>query len=211
MNPLDTPHHLRATQWCEYREGAVINRPAKKGKGSWANIGLLKDCQLDLALQEGTRVTIRLNESKFDDNLKYYSGTVVSTEEPYSETGMYWGYKVRVASTLEQAFKESTYAEPYDLKMGTSDVGEVAEFADYSPWEGFKHAFVFFGGLEGIEGLIEQEEQSSRKKDETEGLFDLYLNTCPEQGTRTIRTEEAILVSLAQICPNLRQVGRRVR
>jgi len=44
MNPLDTPHHLRITQWCTYREGCIINRPAKKGKGSWANIGLYKDC-----------------------------------------------------------------------------------------------------------------------------------------------------------------------
>lgn len=28
-------------------------------------------------------------------------------------------------------------------------------------------------------------------------LFDHYINTCPEQGSRTIRTEEALLISLA--------------
>jgi predicted SPOUT superfamily RNA methylase MTH1 len=27
-------------------------------------------------------------------------------------------------------------------------------------------------------------------------LFDIYLNTCPGQGSRTIRTEEAVLISL---------------
>lgn len=30
MNPLDTPHHMRATEWCEYREGVVINRPVRE-------------------------------------------------------------------------------------------------------------------------------------------------------------------------------------
>ncbi|GKV38528.1 hypothetical protein SLEP1_g46435 [Rubroshorea leprosula] len=27
-------------------------------------------------------------------------------------------------------------------------------------------------------------------------VFDLYLNTCPHQGSQTIRTEEAIFISL---------------
>ena len=34
-------------------------------------------------------------------------------------------------------------------------------------------------------------------------LFDMYLNTCPKQGSRTIRTEEAILVSLAALRPKI--------
>jgi len=38
-------------------------------------------------------------------------------------------------------------------------------------------------------------------------LFDMYLNTCPEQGVRTIRTEEAIVLSMATIYPKLRQYG----
>ena len=61
MNPIDTPHHVRATEWLPYREGVVINRPSKDAKGSWANIGIYKDCQLDLCLQEGTRVTVKLD------------------------------------------------------------------------------------------------------------------------------------------------------
>jgi predicted SPOUT superfamily RNA methylase MTH1 len=66
---------------------------------------------------------------------------------------------------------------------------------------------IFFGGLEGIEGILEQEEHTKKKEDEVESMFDLYLNTCPEQGTRTIRTEEAILVSMAHITSKLRSVG----
>ncbi len=44
MNPLDTPHHMRATEWTPYREGVVINRPVKDSRGSWVNIGIHKDC-----------------------------------------------------------------------------------------------------------------------------------------------------------------------
>lgn len=47
-NPLEAPHHLKITEWCKYREGCIINRPVSHGKGSWVNIGLLKDCQVDI-------------------------------------------------------------------------------------------------------------------------------------------------------------------
>ena len=66
MNPLDTPHHMRATEWTTYREGCIINRPNKEDKGSWANIGVYKDCQVDVALVEGTRVTVKLDQEAFD-------------------------------------------------------------------------------------------------------------------------------------------------
>ena len=41
-------------------------------------------------------------------------------------------------------------------------------------------------------------------------MFDVWVNTCPGQGSRTIRTEEAVLVSLAALQPALtaaRSVG----
>lgn len=55
---------------------------------------------------------------------------------------------------------------------------------------------IFFGGLEGIEGLIEHDESVTVQPEEAGKLFQKYLNTCPNQGTFTIRTEEAILISL---------------
>ena len=70
MNPLDTPHHMRATDWRPYREGVVINRPVKDVRGSWVNIGVYKDCQINVALHEGTRVTVKMDQTKFDDSLK---------------------------------------------------------------------------------------------------------------------------------------------
>ena len=70
VNPLEAFHHLKVTDWFKYREGVVINRPVKDNKGSWVNIGLYKDCQVDMFIQEGTRVTVKLNENSFDPDLK---------------------------------------------------------------------------------------------------------------------------------------------
>ena len=34
---------------------------------------------------------------------------------------------------------------------------------------------------------------------ESSALFDMWANTCPGQGSRTIRTEEAVLITLARL------------
>ena len=44
MNPIESSHHLKTEEYCEYREGVVLNRPSKEGAGSWVDIGLFKVC-----------------------------------------------------------------------------------------------------------------------------------------------------------------------
>jgi predicted SPOUT superfamily RNA methylase MTH1 len=61
--------------------------------------------------------------------------------------------------------------------------------------------------MEGIEGLFEQDESSKLSMKELKKLFDLYLTTIPERGTRNIRTEESILASMGTLYPKLRSVG----
>lgn len=41
------------------------------------------------------------------------------------------------------------------MKLGTSENGKVIDFEDFNQFKDFKHALIFFGGLEGIEGMIE--------------------------------------------------------
>ena len=65
VNPLEADHHLKVTEWCKYREGVIIRRPVREGRGSWANIGLYKDCQVNMMLEENTRVTVKLDQSGF--------------------------------------------------------------------------------------------------------------------------------------------------
>lgn len=71
----------------------------------------------------------------------------------------------------------------------------------------FRHALIVFGGPLGLEVCAAKDPQLASCED-VAGLFDLYLNTCPEQGSRTIRTEEAVLISLGALQHALRCAGR---
>ena len=198
MNPLDSSHHLRIDEWCKYREGIVLKRPVKEGEGSWVNIGLHKDCKIDRQLVEKTRVTVKLKEDGFED-IKFYTGKVVSVKEP-KNADLYWGYMVRIAENFTELFENSVFGTKYDLIIGTSDKGDDYTKINFDKYKEFKHGLIVFGGLQGIEGMLENDELNTTK---IESLFDLYLNTCIDQGCRTIRTEEAILISLAVLRPKL--------
>ena len=206
MNPLESQHHLRKDEWSPYREGCVLDRPVN-GEYSWVNIGLNKDCKINQKLPPRTRVTVKLNESNFDPKLKYYTGTVVSMSEPFIKNGTYWGYVVRVCETYNDIFNNSIYKEGYDFIIGTSDKGENYRNANYEKKKDFKHCLIIFGGISGIEGMmIDDEHNQINSKENISKNFDLYLNTCMNQGLRTIRTEEAILISLAVIKPELDKI-----
>ncbi|XP_030004324.1 putative methyltransferase C9orf114 homolog isoform X1 [Sphaeramia orbicularis] len=191
LNPLDSPHHMRIDEESEYREGIVLDRPMKQGKGSFVNCGMRKEVRIDKQLQPGLRVTVQLNQTQNPES-KLFKGVVVAPHVPRTNGGLYWGYSVRLASCLSAVFTESPYKEGYDLTIGTSERGSNVDQTSLSP---FKHLLVVFGGLQGLEASVD----SDQNLDVTDPgvLFDLYLNTCPSQGSRTIRTEEAILISMA--------------
>ena len=205
MNPLESQHHLRKDEWSPYREGCVLDRPVS-GEYSWVNIGLSKDCKINQKLPPKTRVTVKLNENNFDYKLKYYTGTPVSMSEPFLKNGTYWGYVVRVCETYKEIFSDSIYEGGYDFVIGTSDKGENYRTADFSKKKGFKHCLIIFGGISGIEGMMNDDEHNNINSADISKNFDLYLNTCVNQGLRTIRTEEAILISLAVIRPELDKI-----
>ena len=205
MNPLESQHHLRKDEWSPYREGCVLDRPVN-GEYSWVNIGLNKDCKIDQKLPPKTRVTVKLNEKNFNDKLKYYTGTPVSMSEPFLKNGTYWGYVVRVCETYKDVFNDSIYEEGYDFIIGTSDKGENYRTANFEKKKDFKHCLIIFGGISGIEGMMIDDEHNNINSKNISKNFDLYLNTCMNQGLRTIRTEEAILISLAVIRPELDRI-----
>ena len=51
----------------------------------------------------------------------------------------------------------------------------------------FRHAVIVFGGVKGLEASLEADE--SLNVNDPTLLFHHYLNTCPNQGSRTIRSE----------------------
>ena len=70
-----------------------------------------------------------------------------------------------MAPTLQSVFTECPFEGGYDLKLGTSDKGNIIDFEDFGAFKDFKHAIVFFGGLEGIEGIVEMEEDNEMRPD----------------------------------------------
>ncbi|UJR23167.1 hypothetical protein I4U23_026185 [Adineta vaga] len=218
LNPLDAPHHVRTNEYWFYREGVTLPLKPADGKGSWVDVGLYETkIQIDKRLQQGLRVTIRrtditheeyfrtkevLNDTPQTYKKKRIPGEIVSPSTPRLESGLYWGYQVRKAGSINTIIEncpfddddddpDNHHSAKYDLVIGTSERGtlhdKIAEFPR------FRHALIVFGGLQGLEKAFEQGENPTTPEE----LFHFYLNTCPEQGSRTIRTEEAILITLS--------------
>lgn len=196
LNPLNAPHHLGPKEDFLFREGVVLNKPTKNGEGSYINVGLLKEVHADKSLTPGLRCTVKL--SAFNSQNKKLKGVIVSPNTPRKEIGVYWGYTVRIATSVSKVFSQCPYKEGYDTSIGTSDKGtSIDEFS----CPAYKHILVMFGGVQGIEAALENDEVLNI--DDPKLLFDYYLNTLPDQGSKTIRTEEAILISLAALRPKL--------
>jgi len=191
LNPTDMPHHLRAGEDSIYREGVVSDRPAKEGH-CFVNIGLKGDCMIKRSIKPGMRVTVRLSDDyEWDTKL---SGSVVSPAEPRTKAGLYWGYTVRSAPDLSSVFAGSPYKDGYDLTLGTSEKGCCI---DEYVLPKFNHLLIVFGGVAGIEAALEVDHELDAN--DPKDLFDQYLNTCPAQGSRTIRSEEAVLITMAAL------------
>lgn len=87
----------------------------------------------------------------------------------------------------------------YDLKVGTSERGTIVPGPECLQFPAFQHLLIGFGGPQGLEQCVLQDPvlQAMHDSPQPEKLFNLYCNTCPKQGSRTIRTEEAVLISLS--------------
>ncbi|EDW74506.1 uncharacterized protein Dwil_GK21364 [Drosophila willistoni] len=193
LNPLDTPHHLRQQSKFRYREGVICDKKAKEGQ-SYANVGLLNDVLVDKAIEPGVRVTVKMDQP--NEAQRKQRGTLVSPDEPRRETGVYWGYQVRIAHSLSEIFTKSPYDSGYDVTLGTSDRGKNVHEVPAKSFS-YNHLLIVFGGLQGLESALSNDEKLT--VDDPELLFDHYVNVLPRQGSRTIRTEEALLIALAAL------------
>lgn len=201
LNPLDSPHHMREEDNVPYREGVTLDRPTKPGKGSYVNCGASKTVQIDKVIQPNIRVTVKIQPDTESD--KYIQGTVVPPHYPRTKAGLYWGYNVRLAGSLSTAISECPFVDTgkYDLTIGTSEKGTSIDTYEMPK---FKHLLVVFGGVQGLEAALDCDENLAGV-DNPKFLFDNYLNTCEQQGSRTIRTEEALLVTLSALRPKDRK------
>ena len=139
-----------------------------------------------------TRLTLHLPDSSEPEP--------VHPNSPRTDAGYFWGFSVRKCSSLSKVFTESAFEDGYDMSLGTSERGQplARAFPDAQTAD-FSHLLVVLGGPRGLEyaamndpDLCEINVAGGRTKE----LFDHWVNVLPNQGSRTIRTEEALLIAL---------------
>jgi hypothetical protein len=108
------------------------------------------------------------------------------------ETPEYWGYQV----TLEKhPLGEIIKSRNFGLTLATSKYGKpFAQVAGQigESWERTDEVLVAFGAPSL--GLVEIVKREGLRLDD---LVDFVINTIPSQGTKTVRTEEALIATLA--------------
>lgn len=202
LPPLDAPHHLRASEWGPYREGVV--RRSDPGAGSFIDVGLDTDAHIPQAARVGARVTLRMGDAPAKATVngqQVLEAQLVLPTAPREEGGLYWGYVTRIAPTLEDMLRCPFSGGGYDLTLGTSERGERTPARDLR-LPRFRRLLLVLGGPDGLEAALQADPWATRHAAPAE-LFGRYLNTCFDQGSRTIRTEEALLISLAFLQPAL--------
>uniref|UniRef100_A0A0D9W2Y4 Uncharacterized protein n=1 Tax=Leersia perrieri TaxID=77586 RepID=A0A0D9W2Y4_9ORYZ len=182
LPPLDAPHHVRKHEWSEFREGVTLD--GDRSMGTFVDVGLSKNVLVEQMLEPGKRVTVAMGTDR--DITTSCKRKVVPSSSPRDAMELYWGYKVRYATNLSGVFSDSPYKEGYDYIIGTSEHGKSISSSELI-LPSFRHLLIAFGGLAGLEECIEEDRNLKGKG--VNDVFDTYLNTCPSQGSRTIRTE----------------------
>ncbi|MEM3378359.1 MAG: putative RNA uridine N3 methyltransferase [Candidatus Bathyarchaeia archaeon] len=186
--PLRTPHHPLNKKAIElkigeYREGVVT---ATTSDGMLVDVGIETPALLrEKHLAVGKRLTVKI---------AHVNGQVEVQTANRAEIPNYWGYEVTQAME-NNALTELLMSEKFDLKIATSKKG--AKFTDVAEkiaqrWKKASSIILLFGSPK--KGLYEIANEWKIKLD---ALADFVVNTIPEQGTETVRTEEALLATLA--------------
>ncbi|RLE96153.1 MAG: methylase [Thermoprotei archaeon] len=172
--PLRTPHHPSPEDEfdVEYREGVVIGR---EGSKIMVDVGLKKPLIVEGNAPLGRRVAVKLGEKPH---------IVSKNNIPY-----YWGYNVHVAKSLSRAVSLSKA----DLKIATSKYGvEITKIYNEFSKRANEASSIFLAFGSKDKGILDMIGADICRK-----LFDAIINFVPNQGTVTIRTEEAINAVLA--------------
>lgn len=195
LPPLQIRSHnvAKSTRECkpsDRREGVVI---ARRKNGLIMDVGLQLPLECEGQLEVGVRATVELTTIG-----KELRGRIVNQSAISSP--LYWGYRVRAQKTgLGELLKK----ERFDLKIGTSRYGERLEDA-WLKMSSFLNEsssiMIAFGSPKvGIQDILQKEGVNLRD------LFDVFVNFVPDQETLTVRTEEALAITLATL-NNLRRM-----
>jgi predicted SPOUT superfamily RNA methylase MTH1 len=186
LPPLRTQHHptedkLSQIDVGEYRDGVVMG-------GSEYNYRV--DVGLDVLMNvrgkppvKGARITTEIMQTEPE-----LSGRSVKKKD----LPEYWGYDLR---GHKRRLSDLVYSPEWDLTIATSRTGDVFGSVKErleADWTEAEKTLIIFGSYkEGVGEIIARE---GRRAEE---VFKYIVNTIPGQGTETVRTEEAIISTLA--------------
>ena len=187
LPPLRTPHHpshgrIRDLKVGEYREGIVQSQVKE---GVLLDIGVEQPALLRVRdLPINSRVTaqlVQISERRIEAQM-------IDREDVPD----YWGYKVTVEP---RSLKAVLCDDRFDLKIATSKfaptIQETAKKLS-SKWERSERILVAFGPpARGLHEIAKDEGL------DLNASVDFVVNTLPSQGTETVRTEEALIATLA--------------
>ena len=186
LPPLRTPHHPtiekgEEAKLGEFREGVIVSSKEDK---YLVDVGLDKVMKVKgKAPKKGTRIITQILEIK---------NGLTGRRVKKKEIPIYWGYDLR---GYKRRLCDLVHSAEWDLTIATSREG--FEFSTMKnklerSWEKSENTLVVFGSYkEGVKEMIKRE---GRKIEE---VFNYNLNMIPNQGTDTIRTEEAVHATLA--------------
>ncbi len=174
MKPLQTPAHVPPQK---IERGAVIAALITdcRGRRCRATLGRLGTATVRVGgrrPRRGSIVPVRIIRPRSPVEAELY-------EPPY-----YWNLRVKAVESLAQALR-SLREEGYTL-VGTSRLGDCAG----------KRLTLLLRGAKGL-ALVLGGPRTHVWDEAPRSLYDAIINTVPLQGTRTVRTEEALIASLA--------------
>jgi hypothetical protein len=186
LPPLRTSHHplnrkMKNLKIGEYREGVTVSRIKED---TLVDIGVEQQAMiLKKRLPIGKKVTVKI----------VMVGKHVQVEVANrDDIPKYWGYTV---SEEKNSLGNVVKNRGFDLIIATSRYGvpleEVVEKIA-EEWRKANSIVVAFGAP--TQGLYEILKSEGLNLDD---IVDFVVNTIPEQGTETVRTEEALIASLA--------------
>jgi len=185
LPPLRTPHHplnrrIKNLKVGEYREGVTLS---KTQDGTLIDIGVEHPALMankQLPMQK--RITVKIVKVE-----KWVEVELANR----NEIPEYWGYAV----TVEPKSFGALVKRGFDLTIATSKYG--TPLADVSEkiserWKKAEKILLAFGApTKGLYEIVKNEGFNLND------IVDFVVNTIPMQGTETVRTEEALIASLA--------------
>jgi predicted SPOUT superfamily RNA methylase MTH1 len=185
LPPLRTPHHqLEASSnnlfVGEYREGVLLDQQGV----NTVDIGIEKPIRyVGKAPSRGSRVTVKIIEAHPEPRCEMARKAEITT---------YWGYEIQAT---KKSLGELASSGFYSLTISTSRTGLpfiLEQERLESHLADARSLLVAFGSpRQGIPELLRREHR------DVADCFQFNLNIIPEQGTETIRTEEAVHATLA--------------